>query len=404
MDEYDDDPLVRALRAPGTPGELGGEAAALRAYRQTFATPGRARRAVGRVGLGSSALVLSLSLGGGVAAAYTQALPDRVQDFAHGVLGPVGVPPAEVREPRRVPDTAAPGGPDTASAPTDPQTSPSAGSTSPEPGETTSAAPDGGPSSSPPSGQPSQPEPSQPTAPATGEPSSPSTSDPASAGAAAVSITVSASRVGPDQTVTVSGTVTDDAGGVVAGRTVRLLARTADGTWSTVATQRSAEDGLVSFTSPPVTETVALRLVVRGRVASDTVRVSLRPVLTVSSAGAPGAPATVTVSALGAQPGDTVVLVELDTGAEVGRGRLADDGSVSFDVRPAGGRTVYVARLLASPRHGSAEGRVTVGSSREGEPVDPSPTTDPTTPPAEPEGSGEPVEPEAPGSGDPAAP
>ncbi|MCW2616433.1 MAG: hypothetical protein JWN08_3427, partial [Frankiales bacterium] len=86
MSQYDDDPLVRALRAPGTPDELGGEADALRAYRQTFGTPGRGRRAIGRVGLGSSALVLSLSLGGGVAAAYTQALPDRVQDFAHGVL------------------------------------------------------------------------------------------------------------------------------------------------------------------------------------------------------------------------------------------------------------------------------------------------------------------------------
>jgi hypothetical protein len=100
------------------------------------------------------------------------------------------------------------------------------------------------------------------------------------------------------------------------------------------------------------------------------------------------------------------VLVQVDGGAEVGRGRLADDGSVSFDVRPAGGRTVYVARLLASLRHDSAEGRVTVGSSREGEPVDPSPTTDPTTPPAtgsttEPEGPAEqPEQPGPPGSGD----
>ena len=100
LSPWNDDPLVRALRGPGTADELGGPGRVHgrlpgRPAHGTDAdqrrSPARAGR---RLGGGGTAVVVVLALGAGAAAAaaYTQNLPDPVQRAVHGVLGPVGVP------------------------------------------------------------------------------------------------------------------------------------------------------------------------------------------------------------------------------------------------------------------------------------------------------------------------
>ncbi len=69
---WHDDPLVRALRAPGTDDELAGEAEFLAAFRAAQPPPaptpigaGRLRRAGRRLGGGGTAVVVAVALGAG---------------------------------------------------------------------------------------------------------------------------------------------------------------------------------------------------------------------------------------------------------------------------------------------------------------------------------------------------
>ena len=98
MSEHDDDlarwaddDLVRALRAPGTAVELAEEEQYVAAFRGARgATPkvrSLPRRAAGRLGAGGTAVVVTVALTSGVAAAYTGHLPDPVQQIAHSVIG-----------------------------------------------------------------------------------------------------------------------------------------------------------------------------------------------------------------------------------------------------------------------------------------------------------------------------
>ena len=95
---WDDDELVRALRAPGTASELAGEERYVAAYRSTRTSRGPnvspLRRGVRRLGAGGTTVVAVVALSSGVAAAaYTRHLPEPVQRVAHQVLGapaPVG--------------------------------------------------------------------------------------------------------------------------------------------------------------------------------------------------------------------------------------------------------------------------------------------------------------------------
>ena len=98
MSEHDDDlarwaddDLVRALRAPGTAVELAEEEQYVAAFREARgATPkvrSLPRRAAGRLGAGGTAVVVTVALTSGVAAAYTGHLPDPVQQIAHSVIG-----------------------------------------------------------------------------------------------------------------------------------------------------------------------------------------------------------------------------------------------------------------------------------------------------------------------------
>src|SRR3954454_10838318 len=98
MSEHDDDlarwvddDLVRALRAPGTTAELAEQEHYAAAFREARGTSAQVRslprRAAGRLGAGGTAVVLTVALSSGMAAAYTGHLPDPVQQIAHSVIG-----------------------------------------------------------------------------------------------------------------------------------------------------------------------------------------------------------------------------------------------------------------------------------------------------------------------------
>src|SRR5205085_2773753 len=96
MEEHDDlagwadDDLVRALRAPGTEAELADEGqyvAAFRSAQGSTSVRSLPHRTVGRLGAGGTAVVLTVALTSGMAAAYTGHLPDPLQQIAHRVIG-----------------------------------------------------------------------------------------------------------------------------------------------------------------------------------------------------------------------------------------------------------------------------------------------------------------------------
>ena len=105
----DEESLLRALRAPGSAGELGEEEQYVAMFREArdpdAAAPvpiARRRRAVSRFGAGS-AFVVALAVSGSAAAAYTNNLPEPIQRFAHDTLGPVA-PPAPKEHHNRAKD------------------------------------------------------------------------------------------------------------------------------------------------------------------------------------------------------------------------------------------------------------------------------------------------------------
>ena len=105
---------MRALRAPGSAGELGDEERYVamfreaRGLRRSPRPPSSPRAAGSPAGTApGSALAVALAVGGGgVAAAYTGNLPDPIQEFAHRALGPVGPPAPDKSRPHRAKDLA----------------------------------------------------------------------------------------------------------------------------------------------------------------------------------------------------------------------------------------------------------------------------------------------------------
>jgi hypothetical protein len=91
------DQLIKALTAGGHPHELAGRDAALAAFRAASREPRRRARFstpswLRPTRLTTVAAALVAGLAGVTAAAYAQALPAPVQDIAHSVLSPIGVP------------------------------------------------------------------------------------------------------------------------------------------------------------------------------------------------------------------------------------------------------------------------------------------------------------------------
>lgn len=360
LGELADSPLVRALRAPGTPDELAGEEQVLAAFREQHGGRRRRRgpgRVVGRIGTGGTALITAIALtGGGVAAAaYNQALPDRVQAFAHDALGGLGVPPARTPEP-----AGPPSGPDAGAlrsratdAPTEhsPRARPSAGRPEDRPRRR---------------GRASVRRHEAPTGPAV------------------VRVSLSARTVTPGESTTISARVRDAALEPVTAQEVTLWQRPAGGEWSQVGSGVTDADGWVSVATEPVTASTDLRLeatIVDGLgeavvLQSEERRVTLRPALATSTAGS-----LLTVQVIGGRAGDQVGLARRGPGGRIlriGTVQLDDQGVATYDLARFRGQVKVRVRLARTAAHLGAERWVTVrlGSS----PQEPEPEPEPGTP------------------------
>lgn len=356
-EDWSDDPLVRALRAPGTPAELSGEAQFVAAYRaqRSRGSVGRGRLA-GRFGLGATTVVTTIALTGGMAAAYTNTLPDPVQRFAHEVLGPVGVPAAPPQRPSaKKPEPA-----EEPVAEVEPSAKPTE---SPEPSDPRSPEPSRAPTSTV-SGLP-VPGQVPVVPPVTAPPSqavTPSPSPRPRRVAVALSASASSSKVQAGASVSVSGVLTDVEGVPLRNRAVRLLERTGSLPWARVAEGRTDREGRISLQSGVLTQNTRFRLVANNQVRSEVVPVVVVPVLTASAADEDGT-TTIRVTAVGGRAGDRIVAYRRAGNrlVEIGRSRLSADGSASIVVQTPTRSVRVVIRLSDSGAHGRGQTSVKIG-------------------------------------------
>jgi outer membrane biosynthesis protein TonB len=371
---FDEESLSRALSAPGSESELREEQKYVGMFRSAKASPApgpvhlapRRHRTVSRFGAGT-AFVVALAVGGSAAAAYTNHLPEPIQQFAHRALGPVAPPPPEpkhhakdhvakdVTSPTPTPsETDVPSSTSSPSQPPSHSPSPSATpSHSPKPTPTPSGTPS---ATTTPSATPTPTPTTQPTPTPTETPTTP-TPTLVPALPAALSISGSTHKAEPGQSVAFAGVVTSDGGDPV--RRAKVALQLFSGSWSTLATARTDSSGAVSLVLPPVTATTAVRLRTTNGVHSSRWRVTLHPELSVTSSSTDDQGAVViTVRATGAQPGDRVQL--LTKSGQVASGTLGADGSVSFSVTPTTRRTRYIAQLAGTSAHGPDHASITV--------------------------------------------
>ncbi|MFT3874551.1 MAG: hypothetical protein QM714_18205 [Nocardioides sp.] len=357
LDEWANDALVRALRAPGSTDELAREAEYVAAYRDAVRAPTtptlHPRNVVRKLGAGGTAVVVAIALSGGAAAAaYTGHLPDPVQEIAHSVIGA----PAPDR----------PHGPNPQAKATDPTHRTPPSSPSPDAATSSPAAPavaPPGPSASPGASAP-DPDRDPSTAPSRHPSAEPSSSSPSAVSAAAATITASGHLVGYGNTVTLSGRLTTSSGRPAPGVRVALQVKRTAGGWSVVATSTTDDTGAVSATSLPVTGLARYRWrAVGARSGSWPVRVEA----TVSAAADVGDDqTTISGTAIGAKAGDAVVLVTRarQRAVVVRRGQVAGDGTVSFTFRTPPKKRAFSLWLLPTPDHSRAKARVVVANPR----------------------------------------
>lgn len=335
LSAWRDDPLMRALCAPGTSAELAAEPEMVAAYRRVMSHRGVGRVA-GRLGAGGTAIVTTIALSSGVAAAaYTQNLPDPVQSIAHEVLGSIGVPSADSVESAEVaplssPESAAalrPPAMDGQESPSAPDAPRSKSATKLTPGPIPIPKPSSNPKPEP-TGTPdsvSGPSAVDPS-PATSEASAESTTSTAEATTGstpkrdpkaspiharrtpvAVSATASATRVASGSTVVLTGMVTsdgDDTGYRSVGDQPVWLKLHTPGVpgWAVVAHGRTNADGSYSLTSPDLTTTSILRVSTGHRKArSERVRVVVQPTLSATLTDD-----AVNISTTGTSPEDSI--------------------------------------------------------------------------------------------------
>ncbi len=416
LDEFEDAPLVRALRAPGTPEELADEARFVAAYRRSGRSPARGGRAIGRIGVGGAALLAAVTLTGGVAAAaYTQRLPHSVQAIAHDAFGGVGVPPERAPAPPMTAPTP-PAAPDpgptaseqsgeqsgerpapesTRSPRADDRVSPTVESsvdaaTSGDATEPTPTDPAGSTPASPGTPTDTGSPDASPSTPSTGTPGPPTTIP------TNVSVSTSVRRVVTGGQASVTGLVLDDSG-PVAGEQVELLQRLGTGRWSRVAAAATGADGTATFATGALVENAFFRIRVDvdtdGDDEADRVlqsrkrRIGVQPVLTLSTTGP-----VVSVHALGAAPGDAFTVSRRATDGRLvrmGIRQLDEQGNATVDLSSYTGRVRVQVRVLRTSTHTAVKRWVTVRVPREPKaPQTPTPTPSSSpSPSAEPTGS-----------------
>ena len=319
---------VRALHAPGSAAELGGEEQVLAAFRSAVPVRGRGRHGL-RLATGASALVVAMAVTAGAAAAYTDVLPRQLQSAAHRVLGPVGVPAPH--RPVVQPQAAKPGHLVASPSPSHQRVPAFAPTARPAP---TAVAP-----------QPSAPVAARPTPTPSPSPSVPP------------QLTASVSRrvVPIHQGLQLRGVLSRN-GQPAADVPVRAVLRAAgDASWRQVAVGRTGPDGSIQLHLTGLVQDVRLRLEARG-VVSPAIGVVVVPALTVDVAAA-GSRYDVTVSADGGRPGDQVVLLRYNgtSWVRVASHQLGSQDRTRFAVpRPATDPVRYRVRLVATDVHGPA--------------------------------------------------
>ncbi len=359
---WDDDDLVRALRAPGTAAELADEERYVAAFREVHgpAAPVRSlpRRAVGRLGAGGTAVVVTVALTSGVAAAYTGHLPDPVQQIAHSVIGappPDGGsgshPGAAATRPGQVLSPLPSGSAATSTqspgaSPVIPSSTPSGSVATPGAGSVPASSPHGVPTSTPSS---------QPT------PSSSSSTPTATLGTpGGMTAAGGTHRAGVGETVTLSSTLTATDGTPLAGYPVVLQVH-GPLHWRPVTQVTTDASGLATATTPPMTRSARFRWHTDHRVHSDRWVVLMVPGLS-ASADVGGTSTTVSASAQGGRPGDRVQLVRwIDhRPVTVRRAGLDATGAATFVVPTPSRKARFAVRLLPTAAHTAAHAGVSV--------------------------------------------
>jgi outer membrane biosynthesis protein TonB len=378
-EEFDEQALINALTAPGSPAELGDEQRYREMFRAAQATPVAAaatpslvgHRAVRRLGAGTTLAVVVALATGGVAAAYSSNLPDPVQRAVHSVLSPLGVPPSEsqrrVEQARKQPTpTPTPTPEPPAPAPTHPIVKPSEKpSVKPSPSESVEPTPTTDPSptesatpSETPTDVPSSSAPTDPTPSPTGSPSPTTPVVPVPA-AVNVSSAGAGNKVAAGGTAVVTGKVTAADGAPVPDAQVYLQERTSSG-WLRVAAGRTAADGSIALVTRPVQSSVQVRLKV-AKLASAARQLTVQPTVS-ASARTVDRVSTVTGTVVGGQAGDQVYLQTTRNGQVVFEGQvtLGAGGGVRFDVTAPKLDRWYVVQLPATDAHAAAQVRVLV--------------------------------------------
>jgi hypothetical protein len=358
-----DDDLVRALRAPGTDVELADEQQYVSAFREargsTSSVRPLARRTVGRLGAGGTAVVLTVALTSGMAAAYTGHLPDPVQQIAHSVIGAPAPAPGAGRagaapvRPGHHLSPAAPGSTATSA--------PSSGSTAPPASTPT----DTGTASSQPTAGPSAPSDARsPSAPTNGpsSTSTPTATTPTATAGTPGGMTAAGGthRAGVGETVTLSGTLTTTDGAPLPDYPVVLQVRGPRG-WQAVAATTTDATGAATTVTPPLTRTARFRWHTDHHVHSTRWLVEMVPTVS-AAATVSGSTTVLSVTTLGGRPGDQVQLVRRVRHHAAGSrvATLDASGSVSVTVDTPGRRAAYLVRLAPTPLHTGARARVVV--------------------------------------------
>jgi hypothetical protein len=339
------------LRAPGTATELQDEERYLAMFREANGAPTPPVRSlprrVGRLGAGGTAVVVTVALTSGVAAAYTGHLPDPVQELAHSVIGA----PAPDSGPahHRARASAQPGAtltPRPSSSPASSPGVPSAGSATPTAGAVSGSHPTS---------------PDRGTAGPSGSPSpSPSSSGSASAVPSALTLSATTHRVAVGEGVTFTGQLVDVDGAALPDHPAVLQVRGPQ-RWRPVAETTTDDAGTATVTTPPLPRSAVFRWHTDHRVHSTAWLVQLVPSIT-ASARADASGTSIAATTAGARVGDRAQLFKrTDHGLVlVRRGRLDTVGGVTFPVVTPRHRTAYVVRLPATQRHAGARARVVV--------------------------------------------
>ena len=391
LDAFRDDPVVRALTGPATADELAGEEQMLAAFRATPRARSR-RRFVGRFGTGAGAIVVVLGLSGGVAAAYSQALPAPVQDAVHAFLGPIGVPAAAAA--RHVAGgahrghgnshsgTTSGGGAAVVPMPASPSatTAPAAvaATTSPRPTHRANRSASGrptpsatGPTATPTPSSPTGPTPTGTTSPTASPTATPTPSQTPTYGDPktwTLSGSSSVNRVLVHGGVGISGRLVTADGSPIPNHWVALSAHV-PGTNETrrIWVGNTDDEGAFSTYVSGLNHTTVFLVHAGHGVHSGPVRVVVVPTLATSqTATSDGTGWDVTVTSDGADPGDTVVLLRRENGSwvQVGSGQLDSSGETVFRVpKPASREVHYRVRLEPTEDHARAMTSFTAPSS-----------------------------------------